>query len=356
MVFNKFSYSVSNIFILKLWGKECPPFLQALHFCYGFGSIITPLVAAPLLKEDGTEHDSTSGITNSTKKVLTPDDIDLFVPYSFIGVCTSLAAAYMFTLYIMFRETTDHPSRNTPVYESKNGEQVEVKKVVNPRVRLIVILLIAFFLVLYAGMEQTIGHLVPAFAHDGPLHLSKQVGAQISAVFWVTFTTFRFVAVIGSGILGTLTILIFNIITTIISSITMVVGQKSESAFWFSCAFMGVGLSSTWGSVFAFSESQFPVHGKIVATFTVGAALGSAVTPAVIGYLMGIENAVFAWFPLIFSILTAIIFALIFIICKTCLYKKDGDESSGHQDSPDTLGNDIIVLKVPSKEIESAVS
>lgn len=241
-----------------------------------------------------------------------------------IAVISAAVGLLFLAMFIFARETTDHPSRNAPVVEqSKDGSRVEVIRNVKPKMRIFVILLTSFFMLFYVGLEKTIGTFIPAFGHDGPLQLPKKSGALISAVYWITFTSFRLIAVFLSGIFGSLPVLIFNISITILATIFMCAIQTSEPVFWASCALIGIGLSSTWGSLFGFMESQFPLSGKIVSCFTVGACLGSSFVPAVIGMLMANNNEIFAWFCLVFSLLIALMFAVIYVICRTILFTEE---------------------------------
>lgn len=38
-----------NVWCLDLWGRHSAPFMQALHFCFGLGALVAPLVAEPFL-------------------------------------------------------------------------------------------------------------------------------------------------------------------------------------------------------------------------------------------------------------------------------------------------------------------
>lgn len=333
-----FFIPVSNIFILKLWAKECPPFLQALHFCFGVGSLLASVIVEPYIKEDGMEEDEygiqsnnnqiknhlNETYSNTTKIQLTPDDIELFIPYYIIAVFGAIVGFLFLISYYKFTETKDHPSRNNAcaVIEcDEDGKKVEVVRKIRPNVRIFVIFLTSLFLLIYIGFEKTVGVFIPAYGHKGPLGLSKKTGADISAVYWSLFTCFRLVAVILSGLIGSLGILVVNLCNSIIATITLAAIQTSEPVFWFSCAFMGIGLSSTWGSLFAFMESQFPLDGRIVSCFSFGACLGSSIFPAVMGYVMSIDTRIFVWFCLLFSFLIAAFFMVIYFICKVFLCK-----------------------------------
>ena len=272
---NIFFLAVTNIFILKLWAKECPPFLQALHFSFGVGSFAIAFMTEPFLKEDKDSIDtidwfiSANGSSpgmNVTKVDLRSEDIDLIVPYSMIATFTAAVGVMFLFTFISYRDTTDHPSRNVnPVIEqSKDGKKFEVIRRVNPGMRYFVIVLVSLLLLFYVGLEETVGTFISAYGHKGPLQLAKKTGALISAVYWMTYTGFRLCAVFFSSHISSLTFLMFNFIVTTIACIISFLIQTSEPAYWASCALIGVGLSSTYGSIFGYMETQFPLNGKVV--------------------------------------------------------------------------------------------
>lgn len=285
----------------------------------------------PFLKEDKDSIDtidwfiSANGSSpgmNVTKFDLRSEDIDLIVPYSMIATFTAAVGVMFLFTFISYRDTTDHPSRNVnPVIEqSKDGKKVEVIRRVNPSMRYFVIVLVSLFLLFYVGLEETAGTFIPTYGHKGPLQLAKKTGALISAVYWMTYTGFRLCAVFFSSHISSLTFLMFNFVVTTIACIVLLLIQTSEPAYWASCALIGVGLSSTYGSIFAYMETQFPLNGKVVSCFTVGGAIGSSAIPAIIGMLMANNNRIYAYSIVLFSILITGIFAIIYAICKTSLY------------------------------------
>lgn len=207
--------------------------------------------------------------------------------------------------------TTDHPSRAITTDENEKGIKINIDN----KTKILVVFLTACLLAFYGGIQQTFGHLIQAYAYDGPLALPKYIGAQATSVYWITFTCFRLVAILLSGALSCVTILSFNMITTIIASIALCAFTTSEATLWVSCSLMGVGLSSTFGTLVSFLETNFPVHGRIVSALSTGGAVGSSCGPAFIGYLMGINIMLSAWFPLVFSSIVALLFILILIVC-----------------------------------------
>lgn len=38
-----------NVWLLEIWQEESGPYMQALHFTYGLGSFVAPLICEPFL-------------------------------------------------------------------------------------------------------------------------------------------------------------------------------------------------------------------------------------------------------------------------------------------------------------------
>lgn len=112
-------------------GTENPPFMQALHFSFGLGAFIAPLIARPFLLEhpEEDELDLSHNVTNvandsfflhanynsSSRREIeyTPQDVKLIYTYGIIGLYMAINTIIMMYLYINHRETTPHPSRIT---------------------------------------------------------------------------------------------------------------------------------------------------------------------------------------------------------------------------------------------------
>ena len=182
---------------------------------------------------------------------------------------------------------------------TKDGSNsVQVIRVMNRKVQYLVMFVISCFTLVYVGLEKTVSTFIPAFGYYGPLHVPEKTGAIISSVYWIKFTSFRLVAIFLSTLFGSTAILALNLVNTILATTLLAFSEYNILLYWFSYAFIGIGLSSTWGSLFGYIELQFAITGRIVSCFTVGACLGSSVIPALISYLMAIDNSIFIWFSL----------------------------------------------------------
>ncbi|BFZ03935.1 hypothetical protein BsWGS_06973 [Bradybaena similaris] len=56
-----------NVFCIKIWGKRSAPFMQVLHFVFGIGALLAPLIARPFLLDAGLLHNATVGSYHPVK-------------------------------------------------------------------------------------------------------------------------------------------------------------------------------------------------------------------------------------------------------------------------------------------------
>ncbi|KAM7295230.1 hypothetical protein ISCGN_024735 [Ixodes scapularis] len=63
--------TVSNVYMIRIYGKDVSPFLQALHFFYGIGAFVSPMIAQPFLLNE----DCSLFIDNSSESLL--DEADM---------------------------------------------------------------------------------------------------------------------------------------------------------------------------------------------------------------------------------------------------------------------------------------
>lgn len=112
-----------NVWILEMWGKESGPYMQALHFSYGLGSFIAPLICEPFLSkkalighhirlsdlESVQYNRSESMVTNNSSLNLTNYTTDeeirskpqmIYIPYAFTGIFSIAGAAAVLVLYL----------------------------------------------------------------------------------------------------------------------------------------------------------------------------------------------------------------------------------------------------------------
>lgn len=95
---------IGNCWIIHIWGKENPPFMQILHFMYGLGALIAPFLVEPFLLNKETEDTTISNMP-------TVDGLMIHWPF-IIGSIYYLVVLALFVLnYVLNSENPVHPSR-----------------------------------------------------------------------------------------------------------------------------------------------------------------------------------------------------------------------------------------------------
>lgn len=123
-----------NVWILEMWQEESGPYMQALHFTYGLGSFVAPLVCEPFLSvldsmnfyidadnitDNDIQNDSIVmhfgelSTLNQTKdlleKELEVEEFVVFIPYAIAGATTILSGLIVLGLY--FYKKYEPPAR-----------------------------------------------------------------------------------------------------------------------------------------------------------------------------------------------------------------------------------------------------
>lgn len=365
--------SCVNVFLIHVWGKENPPFMQALHFCFGIGALLAPLIASPFLLDGSgdeveggrislshaslTSLESAFGSTvfDSSNMNLTdienenttlafsvqevtrghrPEDVKLIYPYSVIAVFYLCVSALFLVLWRMSPQTPQHPSRDMvslppskePIHVEGGNEKAILSKEESERAlkkyRILVIFLVTLFMHLYCGIENTFGSFISPFAVKCDLHLSQQTGALISSIFWVSFTFFRLTTVFYIDFVGAEKNIMANLALALVANVVMVpFGNKSEWALWTGSSLMGLGLSSIYASVLGFLEDYFQVTSQVAVAFIISACLGHLTVPAIISPFIESYPQIFIIMSATYSFGLVVLFATAVIICRYKLVK-----------------------------------
>lgn len=323
-----------NVFLIHIWGMKNPPFLHALHFCYGVGALISPLVARPFL----LRYPEKGGRESLHGSQYTREDVQLVYPYFIIAGYFFLVSMFFWILWKVSPQTPRHPSSEGDAPDDGSDDKYNDKeksvtfdlKSHKRYRRLLVIALICLFMHLYCGLEIIFGDFISPFVVKSDLHMSQQTGALISSVFWIALTFCRLGAVFFIDYIGVERNIFLNLTFIVISStILLPFGTSTQWGIWAGSVFMGLGLSSTWPSIYGFMEQYFHVTSRIAASLIISASIANLTIPAIISPLL-------TAYPQIFVITTAVIavgmitlFTSITILCRRNLTKRATDKSRG---------------------------
>lgn len=323
----------SNVYILQLWGKETAPFMQAIHFMFGSGALIAPLIAEPFLiiRNETAEalHDH-----EDEEMVFHPENVRLLAPYSVVAGILIFNAILNLLIYKIYPVTTEHPSRSgnkePEVQPPQQLESVDDKPVkmgiMQPDKiytkaykywKILTIGLVLLFMHIYLGLEISFGSFLMTFAVNSHLKLSKATGAHLTTLFWSTFTFIRVLTILVIQWAGNAAIILVSMtIVLIASAILAPFGNDDEQLLWIGVALIGIGMSSVWACIFGYLEEFFPVTSVIGSLMICSAVLGEFVFPVIISAFIKDYPQVFLWVVTFCAVSIFVLFLIISLICR----------------------------------------
>ncbi|XP_015917267.1 major facilitator superfamily domain-containing protein 4A isoform X2 [Parasteatoda tepidariorum] len=264
--------TVANVSMIRIYGKDVSPFLQALHFFYGVGAFISPMIAQPfLLNEDCSpfidnnskpvhilgEDESLPAKTLVEAQRMTHID-NVFWIMSALMVPVVLLSFTLFGkdvyLKMMGREDL---SANKQEKEIPAPDEKYDTSPVSALQTIVITLLCASLMFLYDGLQAIYGGYLYSYAVKGPVNLKKSNAAYLNACFWVGCT------------LGMLFMLAFS---------------ESKAVLVMGTCIIGLFMSSVFPTALSLTEEYIKVTPTITTFLVFGAALGEMSMPVILGH------------------------------------------------------------------------
>ncbi len=229
-----------NTLLVWLHGREVGPFMNGLHFCFGVGTFITPVIIAQLIARQG----------------------GLLWTYLLLAVIILPAAAMAFL-----------PSPESPL--------VGVKQV-SGKMDARLVTLIALVFGCYSGASLAYGGWI--FTYATRMGLTNEVNAAyLTSVFWGALTVGRLVAIPVALRFKPQAILRADYIGAFISLLAMALWPTSLAAVIVTSAGLGFALASIYPTTMSYSGELMPISGKVTGLFSIGNSAGAMLLPWIIG-------------------------------------------------------------------------
>ena len=320
MLYNQwFSVCLSggNVLILRTWGEQGGPHMQALHFSFAAGAFVSPIIAKMLFGPDGNSSmgppPTNSTPPATTEQIPTVSDAHTFVSfihsrsitlksmwaYIVIGSFVGLMSLLFFFLY-----TCSSMSRDKARLSS--GKPLVAKH------HTALVVLLFFFFFGYVGAEVAYGSFIYNFAKDYA-HMQQSQAAGLNALFWASFAACRGLAIFFAACVYPGTLLLFSLVGSTISSLLLCLFSREKVVLWVCTSLYGASMATTFPSGISWMEQYTTVTGKTAAVFVVGAALGEMVLPALVGFLGKFyHHPVLMYLSLITATFTSILFPVMY--------------------------------------------
>ena len=230
-----------NTLLVWVHRDRVGPFMNALHFFFGLGAFLSPLIIAHVLLRGG----------------------DMVRAYWTLALLLLPAAFWLLRL-------------SSPIAPRMPADMAAGQ--VNGR---LVVLIVAFFF-FYTGAEIAFGGWIYSYAVA--LRLSSDaVAAYLTSTFWGALTLGRLLAVPLAVRFSSRSILLADCIGCLTSLATLLLGTHSMWTTFVGTCGVGLSMASIFPAALSLAQGRMRITGQVTGWFFVGASAGGVVLPWLIG-------------------------------------------------------------------------
>ncbi|GIY97367.1 sodium-dependent glucose transporter 1 [Caerostris extrusa] len=326
-----FSNTGSNGSLLRIWGKKGAPVLQILHFIYGVGGFLAPLLAAlflsaevPTTPRNHTLLEVTQNLTDEVSLSLSNITIEIVsettipsVTYTYIIIgCMAMLVCGCFVL--VFSLASD---------EKGDTEKCQKEQIIDPGLAftIIVVILACLQTGLISGVEVSFAQMLTSYVVYSDHGLTKVEGSYITSLYWGAFTITRGLSVFLAWKVSVRRILTFDIILATLSTIILLtIGSWSVTGLWVGTGLLGVGVASIFPATLSWVEKYININNRIASVFTLVSNILEMTVPLAISIYLGTEPNVLFYFMTSATISVCALF-----ICLNIIMKRKGKKYRG---------------------------
>ena len=236
-----------NTLLIWVHRRAVSPFMNALHFFFGVGTFIAPLILA--------------------QTALLSGDIKL-------GYIV-MALMVIPIIFWVFRQPN-------PSASDSEDELTSVEP--HTQAQVILIIFTAALLFFYVGAELGFGGWIYTYALE--LDLADEItAAYLTSAFWGAFTIGRLISIPLATRFRPRVLMIINFIGCLLSAAIIILIPSSAITLWGGTLLMGISMASIFPVTITLAERRMPITGQTTSWFFVGVGLGSMLFPLLIGQL-----------------------------------------------------------------------
>ncbi len=242
-----------NTLIVWAYGSSVGPYMNALHFFFGVGALLAPILVAQAF-----------ALTDR-----------------FAGAYWVLAlVALPISLWISRMPSPSQDTRHNPL-PGETASASGARHAVDGRV---LVLLVAVLLGLYIGAEAAFGGWIYTYALA--LNLADATtAAYLTSIFWGALTAGRFLSIPIALRFRPRTILLVDLVGCVVSLLALLLGSGSWMVTWLGAAGVGLFMASIFPTAISWTGQRVPITGQITGAFLVAASVGGMSLPWIIGQL-----------------------------------------------------------------------
>lgn len=233
----------ANTLLMWLHGAEVGPYMNGLHFCFGAGAFLSPiLIAQVLLRTDG-------------------------IAWAYWLLALLVLPAFFWLVRL------PSPSEPATSLDEPSGQPNHLLAA-----------LVTLFLFLYVGAEVSLGGWVFSYATVKGL-TGETVAAYLTSAFWGSFTVGRLLAIPLASRFRPSRILLLDLVGCLASMAVLVLWPDSLTMVWAGTLGVGFSMASIFPTTLSLAERRMRITGRVSGWFFMGAGIGAMSLPWLIGQL-----------------------------------------------------------------------
>ncbi|XP_030276153.1 major facilitator superfamily domain-containing protein 4A [Sparus aurata] len=324
--------TIANLQLVKLYQKDSPIFLQALHFFIGLGALVSPLVADPFLSEDScvlganwTTNSSSSDLEHLRSSMAghgaALHNISQYPLYTDGVVVTKVSYAFWImalinlpvpaaVLTLMYHERLlpcynnsprlldgNSPSNASSRQDSGQGHGSvfvccnTAKLWARPATFFILHALGGAILFLTDGIIGSYAGFVYTYAVSPPLLMGHKTAGCLDSIFWASITVGRLAFIYLSYRYTAPRLLSFSLVGVILVQCLLLIFYTSCVFLFIGTCVLGLCISSVFPSMLAFTEDILEYKGCATTVLVTSASTGEMVLQLLVGSVIHSEGS-----------------------------------------------------------------
>jgi len=232
-----------NTLLVWVYREQVAPYMNALHFFFGVGAFISPIIVAQAIQATG----------------------DIVLAY------WALAALMLPALVWLSRLPS--PPRQVVTEAHRSGRT---------NWKMLLLLVLSFYV--YVGAELSLGNWLSTYAVK--LRLADAAGAAyLTSAFWGAFTAGRLISIPLATRFAERTVLLADLVGALAFIVLMLIFPHSTVALWIGACGAGFAMASIFPTMISFAQHHMTITGQVTSFFLAGSSLGSMTLPLLIGQL-----------------------------------------------------------------------
>jgi len=243
---NGFVNTGSNTLLLWTHGENSAPYMNALHFFFGLGAFLSPILVAQLLLRGGTHREV----------------------FWIVGVLAALVSLYLFSL----------PGSPRPAHIGDENDN----RPTNLRSHLPMVLAAMFFLFFYVGSEITFGSWIYTYAIK--LNLADPItGAYLNSGFWLSFTAGRLISIAIATRFHPQQVILVALIGCMTVLGLAIAFPGSNTLLWLTVIGLGFFMAPIFANGLTLAGQSIPLSARLTSIILLGDSIGGMVLPSLTG-------------------------------------------------------------------------